>query len=413
MKQGWMMGLVAGMLLSFGFVFSGCTSPEEDLLDSQPVAPAISVAVQRVQEGALSKRQGYIGTISVEASGTVYSQTAGTLTKLHVKKGDFVTLGQAIGEIDSTKQLLELRDAETKLAGAIARLNQAQASQSVASVGTSHALAKQLLDHAKDDYERVKILVQEGALPAVQQDAAEEEWIRAQNSFRSAMVTDAKDQAGVTVSATEVEAAKVGVEKAKRSLRDTTIRATMDGEINDLVVSIGDSIAIQGAVAELVSLDQVKAVIQVSETDLASFVKGEKVQVIIPSLSEETEGIISFVGLAASRDTKLFAVEISLSNPSHVLRPGMRAEITVASSDEQRGILLPREAILEEGGRTIIYLVKGDRAIKQEVEEVDGNEHSVMIKQELAPGELVVVAGQKDLHDNARVITTNSNKKGE
>ena len=155
MKQGWMMGLVAGMLLSFGFVFSGCTSPEEDLLDSQPVAPAISVAVQRVQEGALSKRQGYIGTISVEASGTVYSQTAGTLTKLHVKKGDFVTLGQAIGEIDSTKQLLELRDAETKLAGAIARLNQAQASQSVASVGTSHALAKQLLDHAKDDYERV------------------------------------------------------------------------------------------------------------------------------------------------------------------------------------------------------------------------------------------------------------------
>lgn len=413
MKQGWMMGLVAGMLLSFGFVISGCMSPEEDLLDSQPVAPAISVAVQRVQEGALSKRQGYIGTISAEASGTVYSQTAGTITKLYVKKGDFVTQGQAIGEIDSTKQLLELRDAETKLAGAIARLNQAQASQSVASVSTSHALAKQLLDHAKDNYERVKILVQEGALPAVQQDAAEEEWTRAQNSFRSAMVTDAKDQAGVTVSATEVEAAKVGVEKAKRSLRDTTIRATMDGEINDLAVSIGDSIAIQGAVAELVSLDQVKAVIQVSETDLASFVKGDKVQVMIPSMSKEAEGIISLVGLAASRDTKLFAVEISLGNPSHLLRPGMRAEITVASSDEQRGILLPREALLEEGGRTIIYLVKGDRANKLEVEEVDGNEHFVMIKQELAPGELVVVAGQEDLHDNARVITTNSNKKGE
>ncbi|MCM3080465.1 efflux RND transporter periplasmic adaptor subunit [Brevibacillus invocatus] len=413
MKLGWMIGLIAGMLLSLGFVLSGCTSPEEDLPDTRPIAPTISVAVQSVQEGTLSKRQAFIGTISAEDSGTVYSQTAGTITKLHVNKGDSVTQGQAIGELDSAKQRLELRDAETKLAGAIARLNQAQASQSVGSVGTSRALAQQSLDHAKENVERVKRLVQEGALPAAQLDAAEEEWIRAQNSFRSTMVADAKDQAGVTVSATEVEAAKVGVEKAKRALQETTIRATMDGVINDLAVSVGDSITAQGAVAELVSLEQVKVAIQVSETDLSSFVKGEKVQVIIPALSEETEGLISFVGLAASRDTKLFPVEISLGNSSHILRPGMRADIKVASSNEQKGVLLPREAILEEDGRSIVYIVNADRAIKQEVEEMDGNEYFVLIKPWLSPGELVVVAGQEDLHDNARVVITNSNEKGE
>lgn len=415
MNKRLMSAITASLMLTMGLVLAGCTDEQEKKEEAPPVSVSIPVTVLTVKEAMLSNERTYIGSISAEDTSTVVTQASGTLTKLYVKKGDSVKKGQLIGEVDSTKQQLDVEEQESKLASAIARLAQAKASQDADTkeVSSARVLAKQALDNAKESYDRVKALVEAGALPAAQLGTAEDEWIRAQNSYRTSTQSEAKDLAGIQVSAADVEAAKLAVEKAKRALADSKIKAPMDGLINQLSVSVGDLIANQGAVGEIVSLDHVMVTIQVAEDALPSLKKGMSMQLSIPALGTKTEGEIAFVGLSAARDTKLFPVEIRIPNRDLAYRPGMRADVTVTGSEEQKGIVLPIEALLELDGKQYVYVVKGDRAYKQEIEKIESNTQAAVIGQGLAPGDRVVVAGQSDLQDGSQVSITEYDKKGE
>lgn len=415
MNKRRMSAITASLMLTMGLVLVGCTDEQEKKEEAPPVSVSIPVTVLTVKEAMLSNERTYIGSISAEDTSTVVTQASGTLTKLYVKKGDSVKKGQLIGEIDSTKQQLDVEEQESKLASAIARLAQAKASQDADTkeVSSARVLAKQALDNAKESYDRVKALVEAGALPAAQLGAAEDEWVRAQNSYRTSTQSEAKDLAGIQVSAADVEAAKLAVEKAKRALADSIIKAPIDGVINQLSVSVGDMIANQGTVGEIVALDPVMVTIQVAEDALPSLKKGMSMQLSIPALGTKTEGEIAFVGLSAARDTKLFPVEIRLPNRDLVYRPGMRADVTVTGSKEQKGIVLPIEALLELDGKQYVYVVKGDRAYKQEIEKIESDTQAAVISQGLAPGDRVVVAGQSDLQDGSQVSIIEYDKKGE
>ncbi|QOS97968.1 efflux RND transporter periplasmic adaptor subunit [Brevibacterium sp. JNUCC-42] len=369
-------------------------------MDAKPILAAHSVTVQEAKVESFSDKQTFIGTITADVSGSVVPQVTGTIIRLYVKKGERVRKGQVIGEIDSTQKQLEVREAETKLAEAKARLTQAETVRTADNSHSSDALTKQALENARKSYERVKKLVEVGALPASQLDAAEEEWIRAQSNYRVANVSDAKDQAGITVSSVQVEGAKITLDKAKKALGDTKIKAPMDGTINNLLVTVGDAVSPQAAIAEIVSLDHVTVTIQISEDYLPSLSKGKSVQVSIPTVGIVTEAQVTFIGLTASLQTKLYPVEIRLANPSQALRPGMRADVTIAAQKEVKGIVLPIESIVEEEGKSFVFITKGDQAIKQEVKIMDSNATSVLIGEGVAPGDLVVVSGQSELKDD-------------
>ncbi|MFP3391929.1 efflux RND transporter periplasmic adaptor subunit [Brevibacillus sp. SIMBA_040] len=415
MKKRLKSAIAASLMLTMGLVLAGCTDGQVKKEEESPVSVRIPVAVLTVKEKILSNERAYIGSISAEDSSTVVTQASGTLTKLYVKKGDTVKKGQLIGEIDSTRQQLDVEEQGSKLAAAIARLAQAKASQTADTKEVSSAkdLAKQALDNAKESYDRVKALVEAGALPAAQLNAAEDEWVRAQSSYRTSTQSEAKDLAGIQVSAADVEAAKLAVEKAKRALADTKIKAPMDGVINQLTVSVGDLITNQGTVAEIVSLDHVMVTIQVAEDALSSLKKGMSMQLSIPVFGTKTEGEIAFIGLSAAPDTKLFPVEIRLTNRDLAFRPGMRADVTITDPEEQQGIVLPIEALLALDGKQYVFVVKGDRAYKQVVEKIESDTKAAVIGQGLVPGDRVVVAGQSDLQDGSQVSITETDEKGE
>ncbi len=400
MKHRWMMCVSTSVLVGFGLVLGGCSSQKEGQIDSKPVPAVHSITVQEAKVETFSVKQTFIGTITADSSGSVVPQTTGTITKMSVKKGERVRKGQVIGEIDSTQKLLEVREAETKLAEAKARLTQAESIRTKVNNQSSDTLSKQVLENARESYERVKELVEAGALPASQLDAAEAEWIRAQSNYRTASVSDAKDQAAIIVSSAQVEGAKIALDKAKKALGDTKIKAPMDGIINNLLVAVGESVSPQAAIAEIVSLDYVTVTIQISEDYLPFLSKGRSVQVSIPAVGLVTEAQVSFIGLTASTQTKLYPVEIRLANPLYALRPGMRADITIADQKEMKGIVLPIESMVEEDGKNYVFITKGDRVIKREVKIIDRNATSVLIGEGVAPGDFVVMSGQSELKDD-------------
>lgn len=406
-------GIITALFLTAGVILAGCNSQEEGIPVIPPVATGIPVVVQKAKEGTLPNEQTFMGSIAAVDTGEIYSKASGILTKLYVKKGEKVKQGQVIAELDSSKQRLDVKDAQARLSGAVARLEQANASQSVTATPSARELAEQSLQLAKENVERIKRLVEAGALPQAQLKAAEDDWIQAQNSFRTSTISDVKDEAGVAVSSSDVEAAKVSLEKAKRGLEDTVITAFKDGTISELHATVGDVVSTQTAVAQVVSLEQVKVTIQVPETERFLFAQGAQVQVSIPVAGKRVEGHVSYLGLTAFQDTRLYPIEITIENPAHYFLPGMRADVNIVHTQEHKGILLPQEAIVDEDGTSYVFLVKGDVVYKQDIEVVAKDEKFVLVDRGVADGELVVVSGQEKLRNQSRVTIEKTLGKGE
>ncbi|MGO0063369.1 efflux RND transporter periplasmic adaptor subunit [Brevibacillus fluminis] len=402
-KQTKVIALAASVLVGASLVFGGCTSPATKQEELKPQPTAVTVAVQEARLGSLADHASVTGSVRAKETGTVIPAASGILLKLHVNKGDVVRKGQVIAEVDPTQQQLAVKDAEAKLADAEARLAQAKVIQTAQPDLPSSALAQQSLANAKKSYERIKKLVAEGALPASQLDAAEADLIKAQTSFRTTSVSDAKDQQGIAIANVGVQQARVGLEKANQALRDTRIRATMDGTISELNATVGDLLTTQAPLAKIINLREVMIAVQVPEGQLAAFAAGKELQVAIPAISLKTTGKVSFVGIASQATANLYPVEISLANPQGAILPGMRAEVTSGELAKETGILVPSEAIVREGAKTFVFVVKEGKARKVEVEVAEENATDVRIGKGLAAGDQVVITGQSELADQAAV----------
>lgn len=149
---------------------------DEPPIEKKPAPVAHPVVVQEAKVEPFSSRQTFIGTVTAEASGSVVPQVTGTISSLFVKKGDAVIKGQVIGEIDPTQKLLELKEAETRLAEARARLTQAEAVRTADESRAPDALSRQALENARETYERVKKLVEAGAPPRDRQSSPGGGW---------------------------------------------------------------------------------------------------------------------------------------------------------------------------------------------------------------------------------------------
>jgi RND family efflux transporter MFP subunit len=100
--------------------------------------------------------------------------------------------------------------------------------------------------------------------------------------------------------------------------------------------------------------------------------------------------------------SRTLAAELYVANPEGLLLPGMfaRAEATLL---EREGILIPSEAVLEEGGAAAVFVVEAGTARRRLVEIGYLQGTLIEIRQGLAAGESVVVAGQQGLRDGATV----------
>ena len=95
--------------------------------------------------------------------------------------------------------------------------------------------------------------------------------------------------------------------------------------------------------------------------------------------------------------------EIDLSNPKHVLRPGMFAKVTLRFVAEENALTIPAGAITTEKNKAFVYCVEGNTVKKRLV--VIGTDDGIrpVIVQGLTGDELVIVAGKESVVEGATV----------
>lgn len=186
------------------------------------------------------------------------------------------------------------------------------------------------------------------------------------------------------------------VERSGQAQTRITLRAPQAGVIGQLDVRDGATVAAGAPLMTINGLDTVWLDAAIPEAQVGRIAPGASIEAELPAFPGESfKGSIDALLPAVDATTRSLTARIVLPNPDHRLAPGMFARVRIASADASLNVLVPTEALIATGVRTVVIVDDGDGRFRaQEVrvgDEADGNS---VILQGLQAGESVVLSGQ-------------------
>ncbi|HET9598919.1 MAG TPA: efflux RND transporter periplasmic adaptor subunit [Anaeromyxobacteraceae bacterium] len=293
---------------------------------------------------------------------------------------------------DGTPRPLQQGDVVRK-GSELARIREADYQQKVAQARAQRAGAAATLARARADADRAGKLYAAESLTRVDHDAA---------------------QAALQVAAAQLAAADADLETASLSLADTALRAPMDAVVLSRSVEAG-TLASPGTAAFVIAdVSRLKAVFGVPERVARSLRVGQALPLELESpRGEPLPGRVTAVAPSADPQSRVFTVEVTVSNPAGQLRAGTIATVRVPS-DRGRATpaagSLPLAAVVRSPARRdgyAVFVVEDAaghavaRAREVELGQLAGNE--VEVAAGLLQQERVVVVGASLLADGERV----------
>ena len=198
--------------------------------------------------------------------------------------------------------------------------------------------------------------------------------------------------------------AEAKVEQIQSTLNKAFVRAPFSGEIGLRHINMGQYIKSDQALLSLESTDPIYIDFTTNEANLSDIKAHQSITVRTTSYPKKTfKGHILAIDTKINHNTRSITVRGILPNPKHLLVPGGFAEVTLHSSQKQRVIIVPQEALITTKNRAAVYLVKKGYAVKTPVKVAQRTNNSVMITSGLKPNDEVIVSGQLKLRDHSPV----------
>ncbi|WP_430790282.1 efflux RND transporter periplasmic adaptor subunit [Virgibacillus flavescens] len=179
-----------------------------------------------------------------------------------------------------------------------------------------------------------------------------------------------------------------------------TIYAQAAGEIAQLQGDEGTIVNAEKPLALIVDLEELLLKAAVTAESRSLFEAGKKYPITINNTN--IEGEITSVGTLPN-EAGLYPIEASIKNEDKTLLPGMVAELIVPENTIQDALIIPTEAVVEESGKTFIYIIQNDKAVQKKIEIIDTQSDVTAVKGELKKDDQVVTSGTLTLTDGAKV----------
>jgi len=185
------------------------------------------------------------------------------------------------------------------------------------------------------------------------------------------------------------------VDRSGRPHTTITISAPIGGTITMLGVRSGMSVTMGQTLAEITGLGTVWLDAAVPEALAGSLRRGQPVAATLAAFPGETfRGQVKAILPQAQSESRTLTVRIELGNRRLRLKPGMFASVAFSGSGRD-ALLVPSEALIRTGARTIVMLAK-DKGAFRPAEVTVGREAGGQseILAGLSAGEKVITSGQ-------------------
>ena len=189
-----------------------------------------------------------------------------------------------------------------------------------------------------------------------------------------------------------------------------TITSPIDGVVGELSAREGMTVATGAALFRLNGLATVWVNAEVPEAAAAALRPGNAVEARAPALPAAVfKGRVSAILPEVNATTRTLKARIELANPGGRLVPGMFATIDFTPSHGSEAVLVPSEAVIRTGKRTIVIVAQADgRFAPVDVEAGIESNGQTEIRKGVRAGDSVVVSGQFliDSEANLKAATT-------
>ncbi|AUH35268.1 efflux RND transporter periplasmic adaptor subunit [Paracoccus tegillarcae] len=167
-------------------------------------------------------------------------------------------------------------------------------------------------------------------------DQARQEQTRAQREFSNASELRERGIATtdrVTEARAALAAADAQVALADKAMQNLTITAPFAGRVETLAINEGEFVSAGDEVARIVDNDPLTVSFQVPQQSLNRLQAGQTATVQFIT-GQTIEGVVSFVGTAASTATRTFLAEIEVPNPGGEIPAGVSAGIVIPTGEK-------------------------------------------------------------------------------
>jgi membrane fusion protein (multidrug efflux system) len=309
-------------------------------------AAGVAVEAAEVEVGPVVVATTVTGTLRSDEDATISTEISGRVSGIHFSEGQSVEQGDLLFTIDDAIYRAEVATAEANL------------------------------ELSKRNAERARELLQRNAGTERARDEAEAQL--------------AIDQADVNLARTRLE--------------KTKILAPFDGIIGLRQVSVGEYVTPGQDLVNVEDIEPIKVDFRIPERLLSVADTGQRIEVAVEAWPDRTfEGEVFAIDPQISAEGRSIILRARIANEDRLLRPGLFARVRLITERRDDAILVPEQALVPQGGKRFVFKIVDGKVQRTEVEVGERRVGVAEIRSGLAPGDVVVTAGQLKLQDGVAV----------
>ncbi len=251
-----------------------------------------------------------------------------------------------------------------------------------------------ILARLDDDIERANLTQAKAELDEITLRLKRSQTLRANNAVT---------QATIDKLVAEKAAAEAEYERARKRLADRVVRAPFAGTVGFNRIDVGARVDDKTVVTTLDDLSEIDVEFAVPETLFGQIRSGLPVVADSAAFPGQTfNGVVDTIDSRIDAVSRAFMVRARIPNPDLALPAGMFMHLVVVL-ETRSALMVPEEAILAQGGKTLAFVIEDGKAKRRTVVLGARQNGLVEVTEGVAENEEIVTGGLQRLRDGAAV----------
>ena len=386
---------------------------------AQPGQPAL-VEVAPVVQKAIAQPVTFVGTVEPRRRSLVASEVEGIVDAVRVEEGQHVQADETLVQLrqESLRLALQGRRAATERARQeLLELKNGTRPEVIEEARAAMREAEAELDRALREKQRqLGLNVRGVAAMQTREDAetafrvAQERLVRVKASYELAVRGPRVER--IAQAEAQFLAAQAEHARLEYDLSRVQVKAPFAGFVVEKRTEVGQWLGRGDPVVALIELGKAHITVPIPERYISHVQIGSAAQVQFDALPQvaATGTVIRLIPQA--RESRTFPVTVEVENPDATIKSGFFARVTLSVGEQHDAMLVPKDAIVTQGPRLIVYAVRDGKATPVPIERSAFYEGSAVVTGPVQPGEPVVIRGNERLRPGQPVQIETAGKPG-
>ncbi len=186
---------------------------------------------------------------------------------------------------------------------------------------------------------------------------------------------------------------------------DLIVRSPIDGVVSSILKDVGAKAEKDIPIMSVAAISQVKAVVDLPSEYNTLLSPGTSAELVVDAYP----GKIFAAKLKTLRpqidtSSRTTYAEFNVSNPEHILLPGMSGTITFKSSAYGSGVIVPMESIFVQNDQAYVFINNKGLAKKRKVKVIQEGVEEAVVQGELSAGMQVLSTRADTLQDGDSIV---------